>query len=124
MSEYGRFYGGGVEQKTGGGTSNPFRNVQHPERSEQGTGIRSARNVPVQIDRGVFQKTALTKRIYMCESSDYKVVATEAPNTPSGGVSVFYRAEEHCSVEALQTYGANVVSFEMASGDRWWYIAG
>ena len=52
------------------------------------------------------------------------MVATEAPNTHSGGVSVLYRADEHFSVEALQTYGENIVSFQMASGNRWWYIVG
>ena len=44
--EYGRFYGGGSGRQTGGGTPHPFRNVQHPERSEQGNGIRPTRNVP------------------------------------------------------------------------------
>ena len=55
------------------------------------------------MDLGVFQETNLTKRIYMRESSGYKVVATEAPSGHSGGIFVFYRASENFSVEALQT---------------------
>ena len=49
---------------------------------------------------------------------------TAAPSAHSGAVAVFYRAVEHFSVEALQTYGANVVSFQLASGDRRWFIVG
>ena len=40
----------------------------------------------------------------------------------SDGVAVFYRAVYHFSITSLQTYGENVVSFQMASGDRRWYI--
>ena len=76
------------------------------------------------MDHGVFQKINLTKRIYTCESSGYRVVATEAPNAHSAGVAVFYRTKKHFSKEALQTYGANVVRFQMASGNRCWYIVG
>ena len=75
-------------------------------------------------DLGIFQETELTKRIYTSESSGYKVVATEALSAQSGGVAVLYRAAEKFYVEALHTYGANVVSFQMASGDRQWYIVG
>ena len=76
------------------------------------------------MDLGVFQETKLTKRIYTRESSGYKVVATEAPIAHSGGVSIFYRAAEHFSVEAIQTHRANVVRFQLAPGDRRWYIVG
>ena len=76
------------------------------------------------MDLGLFQETKLTKCIYMRESSGYRVVATEAPSTHSGGVDVLYRAAEHLSVEALQTYGATVVSFQLATGDRRWFIVG
>ena len=76
------------------------------------------------MDLGVFQENKLKKRIYMRESSGYRVVATEVSSAYSGGVAVFYRALEHFSVEALQTYGANVFIFQLASGYRWWFIVG
>ena len=76
------------------------------------------------MDLGVFQETKLTKRIYTLDSSGYKVVATEAPKAHTSGVAVFYRAADHFYVESLQTYGANVVSFQLALGDRQWYIVG
>ena len=37
---------------------------------------------------------------------------------------MFYRTEEHVSVEALQLYGTNVVSFQLALGGMRWYIVG
>ena len=51
-------------------------------------------------------------------------MATEAPSAHSGGVTVFYRVTEQFSVEALQTYGANVVRFQLETGDSWWFILG
>ena len=50
------------------------------------------------------------------------MVAKEAPSAPSSGVVVFYRVVEQLFVQALQTYEANVVSFQLALGDRWWYM--
>ena len=52
------------------------------------------------------------------------MVATEAPIAHSGGVAVFYRAAENFFVETFQIYGANVISFHLASGDRRWFIVG
>ena len=74
------------------------------------------------MDLVVFQETNLPKLIYMHESSGYKVVATEAPSAHSNGVAVFYRAAEQFYVEALQTYRADVASFQLVSDDRWWCI--
>ena len=59
----------------------------------------------------LLQETNITKRIYTCESSGYKVVATEAPSVHSGGVSVFYRTVDHLSIKGIHTYRANIVSF-------------
>ena len=73
---------------------------------------------------GVFQENKITKRICECGSSGYNAVATEAPSAHSGGVVLFYWLAEQFSVEAFQAHGANVVSFQMASGERWWYIVG
>ena len=68
------------------------------------------------VDLGIFHKTKVTEGIYTQELSGYSVVALEAPSTHSRGVAVFYCAEEHFLVEALQLYGANVVSFQISSG--------
>ena len=76
------------------------------------------------MELGVFQETKVTKGIYMQESSGYRVVATEALSANSTSVAVLYRAAEHFSVEALQTYGVNVTSFQLASGDQRRFILG
>ena len=76
------------------------------------------------MDLGVSQETKSTKSIYTRDYSGYKVVLTLARSAHSGKIVVFYRAEEIFSVEHLHTYGENVVSFQMASGDRQWFIAG
>ena len=76
------------------------------------------------MELGVFQETKLTKLIYTFQSSGYTVVATEALRAHSGGVAVFYRAVEPFFVEALHTYRANIVSFQLASGDSQWFIVG
>ena len=52
------------------------------------------------------------------------MVATEAPIVHSGSIAVLYMAVDHFYVESLQTYWANVISFQLASGDMGWYILG
>ena len=44
--------GGRLVIQTWGDTSDPFRNVQYPERSERGNGIHPAWNVPGQHGPG------------------------------------------------------------------------
>ena len=78
----------------------------------------------VNFDLGIFQETKVTEGMYTLESSGYRVVASEAQSAHSWGVVVFYHAEEHFSVEALQLYGANVVSFQLMSGGQRWHIRG
>ena len=70
------------------------------------------------MDLGVFQDTKIKKIIYTRESIGYRLVAMEAPRVDNSGVTVFYMAAEHVSLEVLQAYGAKVVSFLMTSGDR------
>ena len=76
------------------------------------------------IDLGVFQETKLTKIIYTRGSSGYRVLATEALSVHSNGVTVLYRAVEKFSVEALETYGADLARFQLALGNMWWFILG
>ena len=72
----------------------------------------------------VLQEIEVTKGIDTWEYSVYRVLATEAPIMHIGRISVFYRAAEHFSVEALQTYKANVFRFQMALVDCMWFIMG
>ena len=76
------------------------------------------------IDLGVFQETKCTDRMYTRESARYRVVATDAPRRHRGGVALFYRPSSLFAVEAVREYGTNVLSFEVATGGRRWYIIG
>ena len=51
-------------------------------------------------------------------------MALEALSAHSCGITVFYCAADHFSVEALQLFGANVVSFQLEMGGQLWYIVG
>ena len=76
------------------------------------------------MDLGIFQETKCTDGIYTRESAGYRVIATDAPSRHRGGVALFYRPSPLFEVEAVQEYGPNVLSFEVAMGARRWYIIG
>ena len=112
------------------GVVRPIRFKMYNIQNGLNSGLESAlrRMSQAKMDTGIFQETNLTKSIYTRESSGYRVVAMEAPSAHSGGVAMFYRAEGHFSIEAIQTYRANIVRFQLASGNRQglivgWYLA-
>ena len=74
------------------------------------------------MDLGIFQETKCTDGIYTLESAGYRVVAMDAPIRHRGGVVLFYRPSPLLEVEAVWEYGPNVLSFEVATGARRWYI--
>ena len=76
------------------------------------------------IDLGVLQETKVAKGVFTRVYSDYNIVVLSAPILHSGGVSVFYRATEHFSMESLQIYDANSVSFHLDLGGQRWFIVG
>ena len=72
----------------------------------------------------ILQETKLTNGIYTHGSSGYSAVATDASSRHRGGVAIFYRSEPHLAVEAVEKFGPNVISFQLATGARRWYIVG
>ena len=76
------------------------------------------------MDLGIFQETKCTEGIYTRESAGYSVVATDTPSRHYGGVAVFYWPSPLFAVEAVCQFGPNVVSFQLATGARRWYIIG
>ena len=76
------------------------------------------------MDLGIFQETKCTDEIYTRESAGYRVVATDAPSRHRGRVALLYRLSPLFAVEAVREYGPNVMSFEVATGARRWYIIG
>ena len=76
------------------------------------------------MDLGIFQEMKCTDGIYTCDSAGYRVVATDAPSRHHGRFALFYRPSPLFEVEAVREYGPNVLSFEVATGARRWYIIG
>ena len=118
--------GGWVKGKGVARPTRPIRFGTYNIRNGRNRGLESAlhRISQANMDLGIFQETKITKRIYTRASSGYKVVDTEAPITHSGGVSILYWTAKHFYLEEFQAYGENVVSSQLASGYRRWYIVG
>ena len=76
------------------------------------------------MDLGIFQEKKCTNGIYTRESAGYSVVATDVPSRHRSGVAIFYRPSPLFAVEAVRQFGPNVVSFQLATGARQWYIIG
>ena len=76
------------------------------------------------MDLGILQETKCTDGIYTRDLAGYRVVATDVPSRHCGRVALFYRPSQLFVVEAVREYGLNVMSFEVATGARRWYIIG
>ena len=76
------------------------------------------------MDLGIFRETKLTGGIYTRGSAGCSVVAIDAPSQHCGSVAVFYRPAPYFAVEAVQKFGLNVIGFQLATGERQWYIVG
>ena len=74
------------------------------------------------MDLGILQETKLPDGIYTRGSAGYSVIATDAPSRHRGGVALFYRSKPHFLVEAVERFGPNVMGFQVATGERRWYI--
>ena len=70
------------------------------------------------MDVGVFQETKLMEGIYSWFSAGYKVAATPAPIQHQGGVVIFYWDSPVLAVEEICHFGANVITCQMAVGER------
>ena len=76
------------------------------------------------MDLGISQEKKCTDGIYTHESARYRVVATNTPSRHRGRVAIFYRPSTLFAMEAVRQYGPNVMSFELWTGARRWYIIG
>ena len=76
------------------------------------------------LDMGILQETKITDGVYTRASAGYRIVATDAPSRHSGGIAMFYREGAGFAVDKVKPYGPNVLSFEVVSGRRRWYIIG
>ena len=95
-------------------------------RNGRNRGLEAALRVMDQanLDMGILQETKITDGVYTRASARYRVVATDAPSRHRGGIAMFYREGAGFAVEEVRQYGPNVLSFEVVSGRRRWYIIG
>ena len=68
--------------------------------------------------------TFTSEPINCTKVAGYRVVATDAPSRHRGGIGLFYREGADFAVEEVRLYGPNVISFEVVTGRRRWYIIG
>ena len=78
----------------------------------------------VNANLGIFQEMKVMGGIYVGESSRYGVEAMDATIPNNGGVIVFYREEEHSTLEALCLHDLNVAILQMATGHHRWNVMG
>ena len=76
------------------------------------------------MDLGILQETKLTDRIYTRGSAGYSVVATDPLSLHRRGVSIFHWPAPHFAVEVVKKFGSNIIGFQLATGERRWYIFG
>ena len=76
------------------------------------------------MDLGIFQGKKFTDGIYTRGSAGYNIIATDAPSRHRSGVAMFHRPASNFAVEAVHQFGPNIVGFQLAAGERWWYIVG
>jgi hypothetical protein len=70
------------------------------------------------IDWGLLTEVKLTNGVHTRFSSDYHVVATEAPSASQGGVALFFRDSDAFQIERVRRHGPNVISFELVIAGR------
>ena len=118
----------GARTRTRGSTKEkvPIKFSTYNIRNGRNGGLESALRGMAQanIDLGVFQEMKCRDGIYTRESAVYCVVATDALSQHCGGVALIYRPSSLFAVEAVRDYGPNMLSFEVATGGRRWYIIG
>ena len=102
----------------------PIRFGTYNIRNERNRGLESALRGMSQaiMYLGIFQETKVIIGVYTRGSDGYSVVATDVPIRHRGMVAIFYRPSLCFAVEAVQQFGPNVVGFQLATGERRWYI--
>lgn len=78
----------------------------------------------MRVDLGLFMETKLSHDKYTTDCCGYQVVASRAKSNTQGGVALFYRTSKIWTIEGVRTYGPNVLSCTLVSGQDRWSIIG
>jgi hypothetical protein len=76
------------------------------------------------INLGVFLETKLTGGIYTWNSSEYSVIASDAPSAHQGGIALFWRANKTYKVKDWRICRPNVLSFVVVTRSQCFYVVG
>ena len=78
----------------------------------------------LRVDVGIFQEMKINDHIYPRTGFGYSVFATDAPSRWCGGVALFWRECDGCTVEEQRAWGPNVLSFQLVTGRGRFYCIG
>jgi hypothetical protein len=70
------------------------------------------------MDIVLLTETKLTNDQYTKRAFGYDVVATKARSKAHGGVALIYRESEYWIVESVKHFGSDVISFQLATGQK------
>jgi exonuclease III len=70
------------------------------------------------MDIVLLTETKLTNDQHTKKAFGYDVVATKARSKAQGGVALIYRESEYWTVESVKRFGSDVISFQLATGQK------
>ena len=119
-----RSTGQAVEGGGEGTDADPFGGVKHPERMGRRFGVGGKRDWAGQYGRRGVSREKMMDRIYTRGLDGYRFVAMLGPSQHCNGVVLFYRESTIFVVEVIRQFGANVITCQLATGERRWFIFG
>eukprot|EP00957_Ditylum_brightwellii_P141063 10746548-Ditylum_brightwellii.AAC.1 len=76
------------------------------------------------VDIGFLQETKLTRGIYTCFSSGYKIMVSDAPSAHQGGIALCWRVNGAYEIKEAKFLGPHVLSFQLRTGLDRYFVMG
>jgi exonuclease III len=76
------------------------------------------------MDIVLLTETKLRNAQHTKKAFGYDVVATKERSKAQGGVALIYRESEYWTVESVKRFGSDVISFQLATGQKWYSCVG
>ena len=107
-------------------SSNRVRIASYNIRNGRRWRLESALRAMEQMDVGLgfLLEAKITDGAYTRFSSDYHVVATDAPSPHQGGIALFYKDSRRWHIESVRRHGSNVISCVLVTGTRRFGLVG
>ncbi|KAL7524110.1 hypothetical protein ACHAXR_000447, partial [Thalassiosira sp. AJA248-18] len=78
----------------------------------------------LEVDIAFLQECKLTDGVYTRKSSDYSIVASDAPSAHQGGVALCWRDSDAYEVEETKIWSPNVIAFRLITEAANFYVVG